>query len=64
KIEHMLEPEKFHFLDYSQREHLWRDIISPKIINGQKTTPRSIEDTKEEIIKWKSRVPKLAQGEY
>jgi hypothetical protein len=63
-IEGHLDPEKFHILEREQREALWKEILSKKVVGGTVLIPRKPAELKEEIEKWKGRVKHMAEGRY
>ncbi len=64
KIDDHLNPEKFHILEREQREGLWKEILSKKVVGGTILIPRKPSELKEEIEKWKGRVKHMAEGRY
>ncbi len=63
-VEDHLNPEKFHILEREQRETLWKEILSKKVVGGTVLIPRKPAELKEEIEKWKGRVKHMSNGQY
>jgi hypothetical protein len=65
RLAQMTDPEELHLLEKSEREKLWNLLTGKhKLPNGKTVIRREIKTLKEDIQKWKGRVPHMAKGSY
>ncbi|MFA6064522.1 MAG: hypothetical protein WCW44_02205 [archaeon] len=63
-IEREVEPEALHLLKREERENYWGELVGKHVYFGFTFHGRTSKELKEEIEKWKIRVPRIAQGQY